>query len=115
MVGGEVVCSCGGCRHLVPGLLARLFSRCGDQPELSHGDTCAAKRMLKGELLSDTAAAETGTFLHTEYIKRRDSFSKSLDFSALTIPYVKETPRQLAKTVKSQKDAFTALVDSIPC
>lgn len=41
MVGREVVCACGGCHHLVPCLLARLFSRCRDQPKLCHGYTGA--------------------------------------------------------------------------
>lgn len=39
MVGGEAVGSCGGGGHLVPGLLAGLLSRGGDQPKLSHGST----------------------------------------------------------------------------
>lgn len=36
-VSGEVVGSCGGHHQLVPGLLACLLSRSGDQPKFCHG------------------------------------------------------------------------------
>ena len=37
VVGGDVVGTCGGHHHLVPGLLARLLPRRRNQPEFSHG------------------------------------------------------------------------------
>lgn len=37
VVGGQVVGARGGHHQLVPGLLARLLSRSGDQPEFRHG------------------------------------------------------------------------------
>lgn len=37
VVNRQVVGACGGHHQLVPGLLARLLPRSGDQPEFCHG------------------------------------------------------------------------------
>lgn len=37
VVVGEIVGTCGGCRHGVPCLLTGFLPRCRDQPKLCHG------------------------------------------------------------------------------